>query len=177
MADLAKSLFSDVFGGARVAEDFHTRFTGERIHVAAVCFRLKDDEPEFLLVRTRSGRWTFPKGGVDDDATHADAAAREAYEEAGVKGRIEHEPFHWYFHSKRERFDSERDVVTVQAHLCEVERLVDPKEGHRNPTWFNPDEAKKILAKGREVKYARELQAVVDRALEHLGAAKTVTAG
>ena len=60
--------------------------TGERIHVAAVCYRLKDDEPEFLLVRTRSGRWTFPKGGVDGDATNAEAAAREAYEEAGVKG-------------------------------------------------------------------------------------------
>ena len=36
----------------------------------------------------------------------------------------------------------------------------------RNPTWFSPEEAKKILAKGREVKYARELQAVVDRAME-----------
>src|ERR1017187_7231771 len=82
--------------------------TGERIHVAAVCYRLKGDEPEFLLVRTRGGRWTFPKGGVDSDATHAEAAAREAYEEAGVKGRIEHEPFHSYIHSKRYRFRSSR---------------------------------------------------------------------
>ncbi len=38
----------------------------------------------------------------------------------------------------------------------------------RNPTWFSPEEAKKILAKGREVKYARELQAVIDRALEQI---------
>src|ERR1035441_4082761 len=87
--------------------------TGERIHVAAVCYRLKDDEPEFLLVRTRSGRWTFPKGGVDGDATNAEAAAREAYEEAGVKGRIEFHPFHWYFHSKRDRFRTRRSVGSV----------------------------------------------------------------
>ena len=62
--------------------NIHNIFTGELVQVASVCYRLKGDEPEFLLVRTRSGRWTFPKGGVDDDATHADAAAREAFEEA-----------------------------------------------------------------------------------------------
>ena len=170
MADLAKSLFSDVFGGVRGVEDFHTRFTGERVHVAAVCYRLKDDEPEFLLVRTRSGRWTFPKGGVDDDATHADAAAREAYEEAGVKGRVEHEPFHWYVHSKRERFHSGRDVVTVQAHLCEVERLVDPKEGHRTPTWFKADKARRRLRENRSAELADEVIAVVDRAVQRIRA-------
>jgi len=150
--------------------DMHNIFTGERIHVAAVCFRLKGDEPEFLLVRTRSGRWTFPKGGVDDDATHADAAAREAYEEAGVKGRIEHEPFHWYFHSKRERFTSDRDVVTVQAHLCEVDRLVDPKEGHRNPTWFKADKARRRLRENRSPELAQEVVEVVDRAVQRIQA-------
>jgi hypothetical protein len=46
----------------------------------------------------------------------------------------------------------------------------------RNPTWFTADEAKKILAKGREVKYARELQAVIDRAIEQIGATKTLAA-
>ena len=86
----------------------HSKSTGERIHVAAVCYRLKGDEPEFLLVRTRGGRWTFPKGGVDGDATYAEAAAREAYEEAGVEGRVELEAFHRYFHSKRDRFRSRR---------------------------------------------------------------------
>ena len=40
--------------------DIHNKFTGDRIHVAAVCYRVKGDEPEFLLVRTRGGRWTFP---------------------------------------------------------------------------------------------------------------------
>ena len=30
-----------------------------RIHVAAVCYRVRCGEPEFLLVRTRNGHWTF----------------------------------------------------------------------------------------------------------------------
>jgi 8-oxo-dGTP pyrophosphatase MutT (NUDIX family) len=139
--------------------------TGERIHVAAVCFRLKGSELEFLLVRTRSGRWTFPKGGVDGDATNADAAAREAYEEAGVKGTIEFHPFHWYFHSKRDRLRARRRVVSVHAHLCEVERLVSPKEGHRDPTWFSADKARRRLRENRKPELATEVIQVIDRAV------------
>jgi len=156
--------------------NIHNIFTGERVQVAAVCYRLKGDEPEFLLVRTRSGRWTFPKGGVDDDATHADAAAREAFEEAGVKGRIEFEPFHWYFHSKRERFRSPRSVVAVQAHLCEVDRLVSPKEGHRDPTWFKADKARRRLRENRSPELAQEVIDVVDRAIQRIRALRRRTA-
>jgi hypothetical protein len=32
------------------------------------------------------------------------------------------------------------------------------------------------LAKGREIKYARELQAVIDRAMERIGAANAMVA-
>jgi 8-oxo-dGTP pyrophosphatase MutT (NUDIX family) len=149
-------------------KDIHTNSTGERIHVAAVCFRLKGDEPEFLLVRTRSGRWTFPKGGVDGDDTHAEAAAREAFEEAGVKGEVEPEPFHWYFHSKRTRFRSHRSIVPVQAHLCEVERLVSPKEVDRDPTWFKADKARRRLQENRSPELASEVIQVIDRAVHRI---------
>lgn len=64
----------------------------------------------------------------------------------------------------------------IKAFLLEVVRQDDAPEMTRNPTWFNADEAKKILAKGREVKYARELQAVVDRALEKIGVAQATAA-
>jgi len=156
------------YGIFRWSQDFHTQSTGQRIHVAAVCYRVKDGEPESLLVRTRSGRWTFPKGGVDQDATHAEAAAREAYEEAGVRGRIEYEPFHWYFHSKRQRFKPHRGMVAVQAHLCEVERLEPPLEGNRNPTWFKADKARRRLRENRSPELAREVLEVVDRALQRI---------
>jgi|HubBroStandDraft_4_1064222.scaffolds.fasta_scaffold07075_2 8-oxo-dGTP pyrophosphatase MutT (NUDIX family) len=154
----------------RVGLDIHNKSTGERVHVAAVCYRMRDDEPEFLLVRTRGGRWTFPKGGVDGDATHAEAAAREAYEEAGVEGRIELEPFHRYFHSKRDQFRSRRSVVSVHAHLCEVERLVSPEEDHRDPTWFNADKARRRLRENRTVALAGEVIQVIDRAVVRIRA-------
>lgn len=166
----AKTADQGEYSSLRWLADFHTKSTGERIHVAAVCYRLKGSEPEFLLVRTRSGRWTFPKGGVDGDATNAEAAAREAYEEAGVKGEIENDPFHWYFHSKGDRIRSRGAVVPVHAHLCEVDRLVSPQEDHRDPTWFNADKARRRLRENRAPEFASEVIQVIDRAVSRIRA-------
>src|SRR5580658_2281666 len=72
--------------------------------VAAVCYRWRGDSIEFLLVRTRSGgRWTFPKGSAEPGLTHAQAAALEAFEEAGVHGRIEETSFATYVRRDRSR--------------------------------------------------------------------------
>ncbi len=140
----------------------------ERVHVAAVCYRLRGAEPEFLLVRTRNGHWTFPKGGMDDDPTPADAAAREAYEEAGVKGSVEHLPFTTYRHCKPSKLRSRRHVVTVHAHLCKVKRLVSPVEGYRSPRWFRADKAKRRLQKFRTSEFAAEVTGVIDQATDRI---------
>jgi 8-oxo-dGTP pyrophosphatase MutT (NUDIX family) len=129
---------------------------------------MRRGEPEFLLVRTRNGHWTFPKGGVDHDASPADAAAREAYEEAGVKGSIEHLPFASYRHCKPRRLRLRRHVVTVHAHLCEVKRLVAPLEGYRDPKWFKAEKAKRQLQKFRSSEFAAEVTMVIDRATQRI---------
>ena len=54
--------------------------------VTAVCYRRSDAGVKLLLVRSSAGRWTLPKGGVEKGELQADAAAREAREEAGVRG-------------------------------------------------------------------------------------------
>lgn len=144
------------------------------LQVAAVCYRLRGPSVEFLLVNTNGGnKWTFPKGDPASSLSHSQAADREAWEEAGVRGSIEPRHFHLYLHSKGVFWKPPgvREFV-VKAFLLEVEQAVKPPESLRNPTWFSAEEAKKILAKGREVKYARELHAVVDRALEQVQAAK-----
>jgi 8-oxo-dGTP pyrophosphatase MutT (NUDIX family) len=148
------------------------------LQVAAVCYRRRGSFVEFLLVNTNGGnKWTFPKGAPEPSMSHSQAAEREAWEEAGVRGHIEPRHFHLYIHSKGVFWKTPgvREFV-VKAFLMEIERTEESHEPMRNPTWFSPEEARNILAKGREVKYAREMQAVVDRALEHLGAAKAVAA-
>src|SRR5689334_11439907 len=71
--------------------------------VAAVCYRVRNQSIQFLLVRTRGGRWTFPKGGIMAGLTSAQSAALEAYEEAGVHGRMEEEAFARYLRTRRAR--------------------------------------------------------------------------
>ena len=140
------------------------------LQVAAVCYRRRGQSIEFLLVNTNGGgKWTFPKGDPEPAMSHCQAAEREAWEEAGVRGRIESRHFHLYLHSKGVFWKPPgvREFV-IKAFLMEVEQTETSHEPERNPTWFNPDDAKKTLAKGREVKYAREMQAVVDRALAHM---------
>src|SRR3989442_1429807 len=90
--------------------------------VAAVCYRIRGSGIEFLLVQTRGGRWTFPKGGVEPGLTHAQAAALEAYEEAGAHGRMEEVSFTRYVRRKGSGSSSAIEVG-VSAHLCEVLRL------------------------------------------------------
>src|SRR5271155_3560339 len=107
--------------------------------VAAICYRWRGDSIEFLLVRTRGGeRWTFPKGSAEPGLTHAQAAALEAFEEAGVHGRIEEASFVRY---RRKRVDGQSRAsrsgekeVAVNAYLCEVLRLSPPQESKRNRT-------------------------------------------
>src|SRR5882672_5945340 len=90
--------------------------------VAAVCYRVRSGAIEFLLVQTRGGRWIFPKGGAEPGLTRAQAAALEAFEEAGVHGRIEEASFSRYVRRKRGTSnDSDAAVeLTVSAYLCEV---------------------------------------------------------
>ncbi len=148
------------------------------LQVAAVCYRRRGSSVEFLLVNTNSGgKWTFPKGDPEPSLSHSRAAEREAREEAGVRGSIEPWHFHLYIHSKGVFWKSPGvQEFVVKAFLLAVEQDGKPNERMRNPTWFVPEEAKKILAKGREVKYARELQAVIDRALEQIAGARAAAA-
>lgn len=140
------------------------------LQVAAVCFRRRGAVIEFLLVNTNGGnKWTFPKGSTEARLSHSQAAEREAAEEAGAIGIIEPRHFHLYLHSKGVFWQPGGvQEFVVKAFLMEIQEQRKPDEPMRNPTWFSPEEARKKLAKGREVKYAHELEAAIDRALERI---------
>jgi 8-oxo-dGTP pyrophosphatase MutT (NUDIX family) len=140
------------------------------LQVAAVCFRRQGAGVEFLLVNTNGGnKWTFPKGSTDAHLSHSQAAEREAAEEAGALGTIEPRHFHLYIHSKGVFWQPGGvQEFVVKAFLMEVRQMRRPDEVMRHPTWFSPEEARRRLAKGREVKYAHEMEAVIERALERI---------
>jgi 8-oxo-dGTP pyrophosphatase MutT (NUDIX family) len=150
----------------------HLRKLRECEQVAAVCYRMRRGEIEFLLVRTRgSGRWTFPKGNAERGMTHAQAAALEAFEEAGVHGRMEEASFARYTSRKRGLASATRTAekeLTVHAHLCEVVRLGNPKESNRKRTWFSVEDARQHLREGRKGHEGAAFARVVDRAVERI---------
>lgn len=130
--------------------------------VAAICYRRKAKEIEFLLVNTSAGKWTFPKGGIDAGKSPCEAALQEAWEEAGAFGAIHQVPFTSYLH---ERGD---ESVLINAFLLHVQRTAEPIETFRNPRWFSPEAAKKSLGEFRSARYRREFERVVDLALARL---------
>ncbi|MGA9510864.1 MAG: NUDIX domain-containing protein [Candidatus Sulfotelmatobacter sp.] len=137
--------------------------------VAAVCYRVRKEVVEFLLVQTRgSGRWIFPKGSAEPGLTHAQAAAIEAFEEAGVHGRIEEIPFARYITRKPGDRLNARRSLQVSAHLCEVRRLANPKESNRNRTWFSIDDAKQRLREGRKNDDGEEFARIVQQAVARI---------
>jgi 8-oxo-dGTP pyrophosphatase MutT (NUDIX family) len=56
---------------------------------AALPIREEGDKTLVLLVTSReTGRWLLPKGWAEKRLSGGELAAREAYEEAGIKGEV-----------------------------------------------------------------------------------------
>jgi 8-oxo-dGTP pyrophosphatase MutT (NUDIX family) len=137
--------------------------------VAAVCYRIRGKAIEFLLVQTRGGRWIFPKGSAEPGLTHAQAAALEAFEEAGVHGRIEEASFARYVRRRQaDRAESGEVEFTVKAYLCEVLWLDPPQELDRRPTWFCAEKAMRRLRNDRPAHYGAELVRMVESAVKRI---------
>jgi 8-oxo-dGTP pyrophosphatase MutT (NUDIX family) len=145
-----------------------------RIRVAAVVYRDRGAEGiEFLLVRTSAGdRWTFPKGGVEaGDPAPADAAAREAVEEAGAGGVVDPIPLCHYTHLARADADRCLEQV-VEAYLLRATGADGEPEPGRAPTWFPAGRAIEALAENQlAAVYADEARRVVEAAIARVGAA------
>lgn len=96
-----------------------------------------------MLVTSReTGRWVLPKGWVEEHHGPAQQAAREAFEEAGIKGRIAAAPLGRYAYPKR-LADGTSVACEVEVFTLEVERLLAswPEQAQRQRRWFTPAEA------------------------------------
>lgn len=120
-----------------------------RMQYAALCYRFrKDNTLEILLITSRdTGRWVIPKGWPMKGKRAHEAAAREAYEEAGVKGTCQRFPFGHYFYKKRLNHGL-KISCRVQLHPLEVARMRGkfPEKGERKLAWFDYREAAKRVA-------------------------------
>ena len=97
-----------------------------------------------MLVTSRdTGRWVIPKGWTAAKLTSAEAAAREAYEEAGVVGWIVGDaPFGRYRYLKR-LTPTLTMPCDVDVFLLQVEEQLEtwPEQKQRETCWFTPGQA------------------------------------
>lgn len=116
-----------------------------RTQCGALCYRMgaEDGKVEVLLITSRgTGRWVIPKGWPMKKKKPHEAAEIEAWEEAGVRGRVRKTPVGRYTYLKwLENGDVSPCIVDVFS--VEVESVAaDYKErGQRQLAWVTPDEA------------------------------------
>lgn len=121
-------------------------FTGSfRQQYAALCFRYtgSGEEIEILVVTSRtSARWIIPRGWPMKRKKPHEAAAIEAWEEAGVRGRVRKDAVGRYTYLKMLH---NGDVVPCVVDVFQIEITGEEtsfkERGERLLEWVRPDEA------------------------------------
>jgi 8-oxo-dGTP pyrophosphatase MutT (NUDIX family) len=109
-----------------------------RSQSGALCWRMHRRRVEVLLITSRdTGRWVIPKGWPKEGMTAAEAAASEAWEEAGVRGQIADEPIGLFTYDKRRTTKPPLPCV-VSVFALRVSGLADrfPERHERRRKWF-----------------------------------------
>ena len=111
--------------------------------VAALPFVPLGDGVEVLLVTSRhGGRWLLPKGWPNGKEPFAEAAAREALEEAGVVGAVHSQSIGEYTYTKTmpKGYQVRSHVFVYPVLTCEPRRDW-PERDERSCRWVALDEA------------------------------------
>jgi len=97
---------------------------------------------EVCLIRKRSSSvWGIPKGSVDSGDTHAETALKEAWEEAGLRGRVVGDPLGTY------QYEKWGGILEVTVFLMEVHEQDDvwQEAAIRERRWISLSDAASLL--------------------------------
>jgi predicted phosphate transport protein (TIGR00153 family) len=101
-----------------------------------------DGRAEILLITSKERRrWVVPKGNPIPFFLNYESAAREAYEEAGVEGRIATAPIGSFRYDKRRAGGPAAAIVTLYPLLVTRQAEDWPERGERERRWFPAGEA------------------------------------
>ncbi|NDV48105.1 MULTISPECIES: NUDIX hydrolase [unclassified Salipiger] len=118
----------------------------KRTHVqyAALCYRIRDGKVQILLITSRGRRrWTLPKGWPMQGRSPAKAAAREAWEEAGVKGLVDELCVGGYSYQKRSS-NRPHMALVYPLEVVELDKKF-PERRERKQRWVSPKRAAEMV--------------------------------
>lgn len=121
--------------------------TDVRTQFAALPFRVVGDKVQICLITSRgTGRWILPKGWPMHKETPAQAAATEAWEEAGIVGDPIDRCLGVYSYVKSVG-KSDAPIVTL-VYPVSVRKLKSdwPERGERKRKWFSRKKAAQKVA-------------------------------
>lgn len=131
---------------------------------AVIPYRVEDGRVDVLLVTSvRNRHWVVPKGLIEPGLDSVSSAAKEAEEEAGIRGTIDPNPLGTYEYKKW------GGTCQVEVFAMYVEEMMEdwPEAEFRTREWFGVEQASEKADK----KGLRKLIALLP--VRVLGAGKT----
>ncbi|MEA2788232.1 MAG: hypothetical protein QOG73_638 [Acetobacteraceae bacterium] len=136
------------------------RKTRDSTQFAALPCRIAEDGSRQVMLMTsrETRRWVIPKGWPMKGLRPPKVAAREAYEEAGLVGRIIGKRPVGVFHYEK-LLPKDRLLCEVWVFLMRVDRQLDdwPEKGQRETEWFDPAEAAELVDEGGLAEIMRQV--------------------
>lgn len=123
------------------------RQQGLKSQFGALCFRIKAGKTEILLITSRgTKRWILPKGWPIKGCSPAEGAAVEAFEEAGVEGKMQPVCVGIYAYDKIME-DAPSIPCLVAIYPLRVKKLLRkyPESGQRRRKWFSRKRAAALV--------------------------------
>ncbi|MFK7876217.1 MAG: NUDIX hydrolase [Paracoccaceae bacterium] len=129
-----------------------------RSQFAALCYKVQNDKVRVLLVTSRrTGRWIIPKGWPMDGKTPAETAAQEAWEEAGVQGKVRDMCLGLF--SYRKVLEDADDLPCVaMVYPVKVKSLatIFPETGQRKRKWVSRKKAAQMVSEPELARILRD---------------------
>lgn len=110
---------------------------------AVIPYRKNNNRIEIMLVTTRNGNWTIPKGIIEDDLTPQVSAAKEALEEAGISGKVKKRKVGTYTYKKW------GGTCTVKVYKMKVKKIHTKweEDNFRTRMWIQLNNTYKFINK------------------------------
>ncbi|MEC8728496.1 MAG: NUDIX hydrolase [Candidatus Puniceispirillales bacterium] len=135
--------------------------------IGAIPFAVKDDRIAILFITSQQrGRWILPKGNLKMKESHKKGCKREAFEEAGVKGKIlKHFPLTMLI---SKLIDRQMDKVAVTYYPLLVTKQYDdwPEASKRQRHWSLLEDAPRVTDREDYLNVIRQFGAIKPWVLE-----------